>query len=254
MSSIERKGIVVGEGIPKTIVPVMPAGRDDALRAVQDAVDAGADCIELRLDFCVDCADPAAMSALCRDVARQLPRTLLLTTFRSKGQGGQADLPVDEYARLIGEIIESGDADLVDIEIGIGEDLVSRLCLKAWDSGVVPVVSHHDFEKTPCERELEGLLARMELLGAGVCKFAVMANSAADALRVMQVTEAFSKKSEALLLTMAMGPLGGITRLCGELFGSSMTFCSLEKASAPGQVQIAKARNIMQDLHDVAFG
>ena len=50
---------------------------------------------------------------------------------------------------------------------------------------------------------------------------------------------------------MAMGREGSITRLAGELFGSAITFCSLEKASAPGQVQVKQAIRIMGDLHEV---
>ena len=56
---------------------------------------------------------------------------------------------------------------------------------------------------------------------------------------------------ETYLLTMAMGREGSITRLAGELFGSAITFCSLEKASAPGQVQVKQAIRIMDDLHEV---
>ena len=51
---------------------------------------------------------------------------------------------------------------------------------------------------------------------------------------------------------MAMGPAGGATRVLGELFGSSMTFCALGRASAPGQVQIGQARALMQGIHEIS--
>ena len=39
-------------------------------------------------------------------------------------------------------------------------------------------------------------------------------------------------------ITMSMGKDGVISRLCGEVFGSCVTFGSHEKASAPGQMQM----------------
>ena len=35
---------------------------------------------------------------------------------------------------------------------------------------------------------------------------------------------------------MSMGALGAVSRLCGEAFGSAMTFANPGTASAPGQV------------------
>lgn len=252
MQAFTRKGITVGEGMPKAIVPIMPRDLDAALDAADGAVQAGAECVELRLDFCDEVRDPQAMAALCAEVASRLPRTLLLATFRSKGQGGQAELSADAYERLMGAVASIEGVDMVDVEIGFGDEAVSRMCGLIREAGAVPVVSHHDFRETPEAGELEALLARMERLGAGVCKFAVMAADAADALRVMQATERYSRISQVPLLTMAMGPAGGVTRVLGELFGSSMTFCALGRASAPGQVQIGQARALMQGIHDIS--
>lgn len=252
MKPFARKGITVGEGMPKTIVPIMPRDLDAALEAADDAVRAGADCVELRLDFCDEVRDECAMAKLCARLAGHLEGTLLLVTFRSKDQGGQATLPPDAYERLIGAVASVEGVDMVDVEIGFGDEAVSRMCALIREAGAIPVVSHHDFRKTPEAGDLEALLARMERLGAGVCKFAVMAADSADALRVMQVTERYSRISQVPLLTMAMGPAGGATRVLGELFGSSMTFCALGRASAPGQVQIGQARALMQGIHEIS--
>ena len=89
-------------------------------------------------------------------------------------------------------------------------------------------------------------------LGADIPKIATMANGAQDALKLLAATEEMSRiHSDKPLLTMAMGREGSITRLAGELFGSAITFCSLEAASAPGQVQVKQAIRIMDDLHEV---
>jgi 3-dehydroquinate dehydratase-1 len=47
---------------------------------------------------------------------------------------------------------------------------------------------------------------------------------------------------------MAMGSLGKITRLSGELFGSVLTFGSVGTSSAPGQISVARLRKILAEL------
>ena len=48
--------------------------------------------------------------------------------------------------------------------------------------------------------------------------------------------------------TMSMGKLGRMSRLAGDLMGSSWTFASLDNASAPGQVGLADMRRIREVL------
>ncbi|MDD6893928.1 MAG: type I 3-dehydroquinate dehydratase, partial [Lactobacillus sp.] len=47
---------------------------------------------------------------------------------------------------------------------------------------------------------------------------------------------------------MAMGDLGKVTRMAGEVFGSALTFGAVEKASAPGQLSIAELRRALDNL------
>ena len=111
-------------------------------------------------------------------------------------------------------------------------------------------MSHHDFEHTPDIECMRELLVRMAGLGADIPKLAVMARSAEDALRLLQATVLAGKEIDTPLVTMAMGAEGAITRLVGEVFESSATFCALNDASAPGQVDLALAQRIMENLHD----
>ena len=48
---------------------------------------------------------------------------------------------------------------------------------------------------------------------------------------------------------MSMGKLGRLSRLAGDLVGSSWTFASLDNASAPGQVSLADMRKVMEVLN-----
>lgn len=253
MNVVDIKGVRIGEGIPKTITSLMAPDCAGQISEALLAVKSGLDCLELRADYCTDVHDPYVMTSLCRSVLEVVPSNPLLFTFRSESQGGQLSLSVDEYVALNRSVIEAHAADMIDIEIGIGERLVRSLCELSWSNGMIPVVSHHDFERTPETREIISLLREMEQMGAGICKIATMANAPRDVLNLLCATEERVRESHAPLLTMAMGSQGSITRLTGELFGSCMSFCSLGLASAPGQVPCSQARRLMKELHDLAF-
>lgn len=180
------------------------------------------------------------------------PHNPLLFTFRSTSQGGQLTIPVDEYVALNKALIETELIDLVDIETWIGDAAVLELVACAQQHGVATVISYHNFQGTPSREWMVALLTHMQDLGADIPKIAVMAHDAHDALELMAATEEMARlHARGPLLTMAMGREGSITRLAGELVGSALTFCALEKASAPGQVDVAQARALMNGFHEV---
>ena len=252
MKPISIKGISIGECAPKTIISLMGATPQAAIEASRAAIEAGADCLEWRADFCDDVHDVAAMERDAAAVREALPDAPLLFTFRSISQGGQLELPVPEYVRLTAAMIRTDLFDLVDIESWIGDDEVRSLAALAREHGVAVIVSHHDFDGTPSKDWMVQEMRHMQDLGADIPKIAVMAKSAADTLALLAATEEMARLYAAgPLLTMAMGRWGSLSRLTGEVFGSSMTFCAVQKASAPGQVELKRARSLMDAIHDI---
>ena len=47
---------------------------------------------------------------------------------------------------------------------------------------------------------------------------------------------------------MAMGDLGKVTRISGEVFGSCLTFGTVGDASAPGQIESTNLKGILKTL------
>ena len=45
---------------------------------------------------------------------------------------------------------------------------------------------------------------------------------------------------------MSMGRLGVVSRLCGQGFGSAITFGLVDKASAPGQIPAEKLMQVLE--------
>lgn len=252
MNPINIKGMELGTGRPKVIISIMHDYAEGALETIEKAKAAGVDCFEWRADFCADVHDHAAMVEYGKAVAAALPENPLLFTFRSTSQGGKLTLPIPEYVALNKALIEADILDMVDIETWIGDAAVLELVECAKAHNVKTVISYHNFKGTPSKEWLVNLMTYMQDLGADIPKVAVMALNAKDALELLGATEEMNRlHANGPLLTMAMGREGSISRLTGELFGSALTFCSLEASSAPGQVPVPKAIEMMDSLHEI---
>ncbi|NLL12552.1 MAG: type I 3-dehydroquinate dehydratase [Fibrobacter sp.] len=122
--------------------------------------------------------------------------------------------------------------DCVDIELGTP---ISKEIL-ACSKGKTILVSEHDFEKTPSIDALQSMVDRALLQGADIIKIAVMARSTADVTRLLRFTE----DCKVPLVTIAMGPLGSVSRVIAPLFGSLFTYGFIHRPVAPGQLSVEK--------------
>ena len=72
---------------------------------------------------------------------------------------------------------------------------------------------------------------------------------AAQVLELLAATaEMTGHHPETPVITMSMGALGAVSRLCGEAFGSAMTFANPGTASAPGQVGLDVVNAVLDSL------
>src|SRR5690625_4209985 len=129
--------------------------------------------------------------------------------------------------------------DLIDIQLKLPVVIRNPLIAKAKQQGIATIISNHNFEKTPAQEEMINRLKEAELIGASIAKLAVMPNNSTDVLSLLSVTNKLKDIIKIPLVTMSMGGLGVMTRLTGEIFGSSMTFGTIGQASAPGQIDQA---------------
>ena len=95
-------------------------------------------------------------------------------------------------------------------------------------------------------------LIRMEELGADILKLAVMPKEKSDLFRLLEVTQQVSNCSRRPVITMSMGKIGVLSRICGEITGSALTFAAGRSASAPGQIPAEKMRSLLEELHSIA--
>ena len=102
---------------------------------------------------------------------------------------------------------------------------------------------------SPPKAELVSRMVAMQQAGADLPKLAVMPQSRADVLELLAATaEMTDHHPETPVITMSMGALGAVSRLCGEAFGSAMTFANPGTASAPGQVGLDVVNAVLDSL------
>ena len=251
MKAIKVKNITIGEGIPKIIVPIVGKTKDEIICKAQEIkIMMNIDVVEWRVDFYEDVFNTEKLLDTLKDLRATIPNTLILFTFRTKKEGGEKDISMEEYTALNKAVAQSGNVDFIDVEIFSGDEIVEENIKNIHEAGVFVVGSNHDFFKTPEKDEIVSRLRKAQDMGADIPKIAVMPQSTEDVLTLLAATnEMHTKYADRPIITMSMGPLGVISRLSGEVFGSSMTFGALGALSAPGQIPVEELITTLEILH-----
>ncbi|WP_394687396.1 type I 3-dehydroquinate dehydratase [uncultured Xanthomonas sp.] len=250
---LQIRGLAIGAGLPKIIVPITAHDAGEALAQAQRiAASPDADLAEWRIDLMDGATDAAALAALGPRLAQALHGKPLLLTFRTKAEGGAVAIDDAAYGTLYARLLEARFADLLDVEMFRDPAVLRQVVERAHRQGVYVVMSSHDFHATPPVAEIVARLQRQQALGADVLKIAVMPRDPGDVLHLLDATWQMRQRSGQPLLTMAMGPLGAVSRLSGGTFGQSLTFGMLGSASAPGQIDAARLRQALDALHAAA--
>lgn len=250
MKIVNVRNTVIGEGLPKICVPIVGKNEAELLSEVEVLKKVAVDVVEWRMDWFEDVEDKEAAVAMLQVLRKALGELPILATFRSKKEGGERSVSTAYYVELNKAIIDCGAADLIDVELFTGEKEVQELIAHAHDKGVKVIMSNHDFDKTPSYNEILTRLKAMQKLGADIPKIAVMPTCKADVLTLLQVTnDMYENFADRPIITMSMAGTGVLSRLCGEVFGSALTFGAAKKASAPGQMGVEDLKTVLTLLH-----
>lgn len=212
---------------------------------VRAASSAGADMIELRVDYLVDLSLDAMRVLLS---AAQSFKGEVIVTCRSADEGGRYDGDEERRAGMLALAASCG-ADYVDVEYaswrasGVMRQRVGSACRrKRGGTKCRLILSKHDFQKTPSD--LERTLDEMAAEPCDVVKIACQAETIIDSLRVLDALRCSASKRPTIAL--AMGEAGVMTRILARKCGALLTFASLEagRESAPGQVTLAEMRDL----------
>lgn len=229
MAGAPRIGGVVLGGRPR----VVAAGGEAELDALVAAD--GADLVELRVDLFADPTPDGVTRALGR--LRAAGRPIILTV-RSAAEGGRA-LPDDRRRALYDAGLPHADA--VDIEIA-SDTLVAALVPQARATGRTVLLSAHFVDATPPLATLTGLVARARALGADLPKLAAHARDLTDVRTMLEATLA---ARDGGVVTMAMGPVGTLSRVFLPVAGSLLTYAAVGQPTAPGQLTLPELTSLV---------
>ena len=247
---VEVRGVKIGEGVPKICVPIVGKTKEEILAAARSFEDVALDVVEWRVDWFEGVFDFAQVEDVLKDLREALGNIPLLMTFRTSKEGGEKAIEPTAYAELNIKAAQTGYVDLVDVEIFTGDDIVKKIIDGAHAAGVKVVASNHDFFKTPAKADIIYRLRKMQDMNADIPKIAVMPQNKKDVLTLLAATEEMTTNyADRPIITMSMAGTGVISRLCGEVFGSSMTFGAAKKASAPGQMGVNDLSTVLDLLH-----
>lgn len=171
----------------------------------------------------------------------------MILTIRTADEGGEASLTPEEYFDIYANVIANGVFDVIDIQLQMPAVIRGQLVKLAHDNDIKVIMSYHNFEKTPESNILETKLMVMQEFTADIGKIAVMPKKREDVLALLKVTSQMYDQLDIPIITMAMGDLGKISRVSGELFGSAATFGAAADISAPGQLNMGDLKNILNN-------
>ncbi|EML4809205.1 type I 3-dehydroquinate dehydratase [Acinetobacter baumannii] len=233
----------------KTIVPITAKTKEQALAQAQVIANtADADLAEFRIDLLSFARDTKQVIALGHELKKILGNKPMIATIRTKNEGGQLEISDADYGKTYQAYLKNPFMDWLDVEMFRDQKVVSEIVQKAHQKKVLIVMSNHDFQKTPSQDEIEKRLLKQDQMGADILKIAVMPKSKQDVFTLMNATLKVSQQTTKPLLTMSMGQLGTISRVATANMGGSYSFGMIGQASAPGQIDVTKLKQILQTV------
>ena len=247
---ITIRGAPIAKGrVPAICAPLVGCTADAILEELATVLRKSPDVIEWRVDHFAGIRDTDAVIDAARQIASQAPAIPLVFTRRSEREGGaKTALVGNEAVELCEAVCTARCIDLVDWEMGNGSASMARVREAAHAHDVALIASYHDFAATPAYDVLFEKFAQAARDGADVAKVAVMPTDAGDVLRLLDATWQAHRALAIPLISMAMGPLGTLSRIAGGAFGSALTFAVGAASSAPGQLAIDDLRTALDIL------
>lgn len=244
------RGAVIGGPMPLICLPLVAKSRKELLKEAKEVLALRPDLLEWRIDALERVENRQECLFLLQELRRSIGDIPLLFTCRIEKEGGLQKIAQEKRLALYIAAMQSGEVDIVDVELSNGPEFIQGIREQAQASKVKVILSYHNFTDTPSESFIYAKLVEAQDAGADIAKLAVMPKSYGDVLTLLSATNrARNETIQGPIVTMAMGQQGALSRLAGGLFGSDMTFAIGLQASAPGQIPIVELRRAMEVLY-----
>lgn len=197
-----------------------------------------ADIIELRIDMFDNISPDYVMEMF--GIAKDKFNKPLIATVRDVSEGGQRDIP----HRLALYEAAVPLSDFIDVEVN-SESLLQKV-KGIMNDRTLLIGSYHNFDLTPQDDFLDGIVIRGKVLGSDMVKIAVTAKNRDDLIRLLLFT---LRHKDSGMITMCMGEHGSPSRIIAPVFGSVIAYGYINKPSAPGQLSVMQLSEIFSLLN-----
>lgn len=228
------KNVNFGEKSPKICIPIVENNIESILDQAIIINKTKADCIEWRCDYFE--GNESILNVL-QHINRLINKPLIFT-FRTQEEGGQKKISQFDYEKMLVEVSCSNLVDIIDVEYQKSNDEF----LQQLNSKVSILLSYHNFKNTP--DGLEKYFEEMDQKKCDFVKIAVMPQNDSDVEKLVKATQWASNHCRANIISMSMGELGKRSRLSNN---TCITFASLSKTSAPGQMPLNEVVEYLQE-------
>ena len=225
----------------KLTVPIASRNIDGAIQQIRAAVSAGAEMLELRVDY-LESLNAGLVEQLISQT-KQICELSLIVTCRDSKQGGAIDYPGKLRVEVLTSAVKSG-ADFIDFEYEnfLDTELREKIELAILQSphGRL-ILSAHDFKGK--FDDIAGLYRHiLTVFPAAIPKLVYTASHINDCFEAIDLLHTTS----GARIIFCMGAAGVITRILAKKLGSLITFASVDEksATASGQLTIEKFRGL----------
>ena len=203
--------------------------------------------LEIRYDFFNE-KDWPGLSARVRKVA---PHAMQIGTIRLARDGGKyPDRLAHSRLPLWSEILKAPEVpEWLDLEHDCLQALHDLKNLADLRKTRI-IVSQHNFLRIPNQPELADFARDCLRLKADGLKIAAMSNSDTDCERLYKFAMEFASDFE-LFAAFGMGETGIASRVWSLKVGANLTYASIGKAQAPGQVDVARMERAFKELDNL---
>ncbi len=185
-------------------------------------------CAELRIDLVKPTMDE--MKALLADESMSY-----IVTCRPGAYDEETSIQYLENAAKWG-------AKYIDVEVERGKEVAARLADACKDTACKLIISYHNFDETPSQKDLIFIIDKCVQHRADIVKLACKVNTVTDNAVLMSLYQVRDN-----IVAFGMGPLGKIARLGSLKCGAEFTYVASDfgEGTAPGQFTVSEIRKAL---------
>lgn len=254
MKTLACRNIILSNRETKICIPITGRTKEEIIHQAELVKTLQPDIVEWRADYYQineNRKDTDEIAYALHELHKVLENIPIIFTFRTAKEGGERQIDFESYKNycsFVASVSKQNNVAFIDLEAYGNKDekRIYELIddIHQWDVKIIG--SNHHFDKTPLKGEMVNILCSMDEMGVDACKLAVMPAEKRDVTSLINASKTADKKIAKPIITMSMGELGAVTRVCTRITGSAITFASGVNASAPGQISADAVKYLLR--------